>query len=383
MKLRIGLIGIGHAWENRHRPALRALSDRFEVRAVCEPVAHRAAIVARDFGAVAVDGFSALAQREDIDAILILSGQWFGALPILAACDAGKAVYCAAPLDFPPEVARAIQQRLEDSGVAFVAELPQRHAAATLRLKELIATRLGSPRLVFCHQRIPAEAPGTRPQNKPPVLPMHEMVQLVDWCRYVVGRQPTSVLGLSHSAPGGKDIDYEMMSLDFAVPGGEPGSGVTCQISSGRYMPIMWHEAVSYRPPAALQVACENGIAFIDMPSSLVWFDSAGRHMESLDSERPVGEQLLNQFHRAVTSLVRNTSGLEDAFQAMWIVQRARESHHNGCRMALDAAPACDPNGQPSGVATSDEEVAAGGEDPAGQTAAEPAKPPESRRKKK
>ena len=160
MKLRIGLIGIGHAWENRHRPALRALSDRFEVRAVCEPVAHRAAIVARDFGAVAVDGFSALAQREDIDAILILSGQWFRALPILAACDAGKAVYCAAPLDFPPEVALAIQQRLERSGVAFVAELPQRHAAATLRLKELIATRLGSPRLVFCHQRIPAEAPG-------------------------------------------------------------------------------------------------------------------------------------------------------------------------------------------------------------------------------
>ena len=107
-------------------------------------------------------------------------------LPILAACDAGKAVYCAAPLDFPTEVALAIQQRLEHSGVAFVAEFPQRHAAATLRLKELIATRLGSPRLVFCHQRIPAEATGTRPQNEPPVLPMHEMVRacrLVPLCR--------------------------------------------------------------------------------------------------------------------------------------------------------------------------------------------------------
>ena len=155
--------------------------------------------------------------------------------------------------------------------------------------------------------------------------------------------------------PNGQDIDYEMMSLDFAVPGGEPGSGVTCQISSGRYMPIMWHEAVSYRPPAALQVACENGIAFIDMPSSLVWFDKAGRHMESLDSERPVGEQLLNQFHRAVTSLVRNASGLEDAFQAMWIVQRARESHHSGRRMALDVVPACDPGAEPPGGGACDE----------------------------
>ena len=109
MKLRIGLVGIGHAWENRHRPALRALSDRFEVRAVCEPVAHRAAIVARDFGATAVDGYSALTQREDIDAILVLSGQWFGALPILAACEAGKSVYCAAPLDFAPEQAQSFR----------------------------------------------------------------------------------------------------------------------------------------------------------------------------------------------------------------------------------------------------------------------------------
>jgi hypothetical protein len=145
-------------------------------------------------------------------------------------------------------------------------------------------------------------------------------------------------------------------------------------------MPIMWHEAVSYRPPAALQVACENGIAFIDMPSSLVWFDKAGRHMESLDSERPVGEQLLNQFHRAVTSLVRNTSGLEDAFQAMAIVQQARESHHSGRRMALDPAPVFDADAESSDP--TDEGNAAGEEAPCPDEA-ESAKPPQSRRKKK
>jgi hypothetical protein len=127
-----------------------------------------------------------------------------------------------------------------------------------------------------------------------------------------------------------------MMRLDFALPGGGPGSGVTAQISSGRYMPADWHEAVTYRPPAALQVACEHGVAFIDLPSTLIWFDKAGRHMESLDSERPVGEQLLNQFHRSVTSLLRNTTGLEDAFQALWVVEQARTSHEEGRRVMLD-----------------------------------------------
>ena len=34
-----------------------------------------------------------------------------------------------------------------------MAELPRRHMPATLRLKELIATRLGEPQLLFCHLR--------------------------------------------------------------------------------------------------------------------------------------------------------------------------------------------------------------------------------------
>ncbi len=299
-------------------------------------MAHRAEIAARDFGADAVDGFRVLTEREDIDAVLVLSGQWFGALPILAACDAGKAVYCAAALDFDTEQAGLIKQRVEASGVAFMAEFPRRQAPATLRLKELIATRLGSPRLLFCHQRVPTESHNAqRTMPKAVVSRTHDLVELVDWCRYVVGGEPTSVLGLSHvTLSDPEEIDYEMMSLDFSGASG-PGTKVTAQISSGRYMPACWPEAVAHRPPAALQVACEEGIAFIDLPSTLVWFDKTGRQMESLDSERPVGEQMLSQFHRAVTSLVRSTSGLEDAYRSMLIVQQAHRSHAEGRRITL------------------------------------------------
>ena len=81
MKLRVGLVGLGDAWETRHRPALRALSDRFEVRAVCAEVALLAERTAVEFQATAVDGFRALTAREDIDAILMLSPQWYGPLP--------------------------------------------------------------------------------------------------------------------------------------------------------------------------------------------------------------------------------------------------------------------------------------------------------------
>ena len=335
MKLRVGVVGLGAAWESRHKQALRALSDRFEVRAICEQVSHRAAQAAREFNASSVDGFRALTRREDVDAVLMLSRQWYGALPIFAACDEGKAIYCATGLDLDVVEARKVKQRVEQSGVAFMAEFPRRHAPATVRLKELIATRLGSPRLLFCHTRVPADEPNaTRGLEAAYRKERNDLVELVDWCRYVVGREPTSVIGLTHSAAADGKKDYQMMSLDFAID--TPGTGATAQISCGRYMPAAWHEAVAFRPPAALQVACENGIAFIDLPTSLVWFDRAGRHQESLDSERPVGEMLLAHFHRSVTSLVRNTASLEDAYRALHVALAAQQSHSEGRRVPLE-----------------------------------------------
>ncbi len=336
MKLRVGLIGLGDAWQQRHAPALRALADRFEVRAVCEQVAHRAAQAADEFSAAAVDGYRALARREDIDAVLILSPQWFGSLPILAACEAGKAVYCAAGLDLEPDEAQLVKQRVEQAGIAFVAEFPRRQAPATLRLKELIATRLGTPRLLFCHQRAAAGGGsnhllGCSPQHSA----LRELIELVDWCRYVVDREPTWVTGLMHPSGCSPDEeDYQMMSLDFSKAD-SPGGGPVAQISCGRYFPAGWQEAITYRPLAALQVSCKFGVAFVDLPSTLVWFDEAGRHQESLESERPVGEQLLTQFHRTVTSLLRKTCDLEDACRALFIVQQARESHREGRRIAV------------------------------------------------
>ena len=337
MKLRVGVIGLGDAWETRHRPALRALSDRFEVRAICAEVAVKAEQAAREFNAEAVDGFRVLTTRDDVDAVLVLSPDWYGPLPILAACEAGKAVYCSAALDIDPAKAQEIKERVERSGVSFMAEFPKRQAAATLRLKELMATQLGKPQLLFCHQRLLVQNPNGRhrPGRRCP-QPMRNLMELVDWCRYVVGHEPTSVFGVRHqSLKNPSDDDYQMMSLDFS-PDAQVGSGPLAQISCGHYMPKTWHEAITFRPPSALQVCCENGIAFIDLPANLVWFDAAGRHMESLDSERPVGELLLTHFHRAVTSLVRKTTDLEDTFRALKVVLAANASWTEGVRKRLE-----------------------------------------------
>ncbi len=336
MKLRIGLIGLGDAWQTRHRPALRMLHDRFDVRAVFTSVAKLAENSAAEFQADAVDGYRALVSRRDIDAVMILQRTWLGWLPMLAACDAGKAIYWAGDLDFDPHRDKEVRLAIEQSGVAFMTEFPRRLAPATLRLKELIATRLGSPRLVFCHHRLQDTPEGGR--SCAADRSQRELVELVDWCRYVVDREPASVISTGHhrddtaEPPDSAPSVYRSLSLQFAASNGPP---VTAQISCGSYIPSTWHEAIGFRPPSAMQIRCERGVAFIDLPATLVWFDDAGRHLESLDTELPVGEQLLTQFHRSVTSLVRNMSDLNDAYRAAIILAAAQQSEQEGRRVEV------------------------------------------------
>jgi len=277
-----------------------------------------------------------LMARSDIDAVMILEQSWLGWQPLLAACDAGKAVYWAGDFDLDPVENSDILSAVEESGIAFMTEFPRRFSPATLRLKELIATRLGAPRLIFCHRRLAADPCPPRNGAIHSDLSRRALIEAIDWCRYVVGRDPNTV-----TAMGQSDVDppdYRCLSLHFESTDEVPA--VTCQISFGRYIPPAWSEAVSFRPPSEMQVSCQRGVAFIDLPNTLVWFDDAGRHMESLESEAPVGQLLLGRFHRIVTSLVRKIDDLNDACFATSILAAADRSHREGRRIAISPAKA-------------------------------------------
>jgi len=340
MRIRVGIIGLGDDWDRWRRPALKALSDRFEVRAVCAEVAAKAAHAGRGFGASVTHGYRALLARKDIDAVLLLAPQWYGPLPIYAACDHGKDVYCATAVDIDPDECLMLRRRVDAAGITFMSEFPRRVAPATLRLKELIATCLGQPRLLFCHRRLALEDGADSPRHGACASPRRELLETIDWLRYLVGSDPTSVTSVRQQVwPGERSDDYRMMSLDFS-PAHCPGAAALAQLSCGHYLPKTWPEAITFRPPAALHVVCERGAAFLDLPATLVWFDEAGRHVESLDHERPVGELLLAHFYRAVTSLVRKPSGIDDACRALGILAAADQSAAEGRRISLEEASA-------------------------------------------
>lgn len=335
MKLRVGLIGLGDLWQTRYRPALRVLDDRFDVRAVYSTISKLAESTAAEFQADPIDGYRSLICRCDIDAVLILKQCWLGWLPALAACQAGKAVYWAAGLDFDPSREAAVRQAIERSGVSFMAELPRRFAPATLRLKELIATHLGSPRMVRVHRQAICDNSLQGVGSVAGRSDDSELVELVDWCRYVVGQSPSSVTSVCQQRTfQSVMLQYDAISDDGQGENDSPAA-VIAEIATDAALPSRWKEAASFRSPASMKIQCENGVAFIDLPSSLVWFDDAGRHVESLETESPIGERMLRQFHRSVTSLVRDLGGLVDAYEAAAVVQAARESHEKGRRIVL------------------------------------------------
>jgi len=335
MRLKVGLIGQGTEWNSRYQPSLRLMQDRFDVRAVYSSVSALADNVARDFGAERSDGFRSMIARPDIDAVMILESDWYGLNPMIAACENGKAVFCGTSVDLLPEVASQLKAYVDQSGIAFMMELPRRFAPATLRLKELMATRLGKPRLLFCHRRLASEPETPRTHRPIQQRSQRELVELIDWCRYIVGSEPTWVQAIRHPSPGDlAKSDYQVLSLGFGDPETDPDA-ILAQISCGAYIPGKWAEAVAFRPPAAVQVCCEKGLAFVDLPSTLIWFDDAGRHQEVLDTELSVGQQLFKQFHRTVTSFVRKVGDLEDTYRALQILSRANDSMTNPVRQYL------------------------------------------------
>lgn len=335
MKLRIGVIGTGRDWQSRYLPALRSMRDRFQVVGIYNSVSVLADSAARDLEAERFDSYRAIMELPGIDAVMVLEDDWYRLMPLWAACEYRKGIFCGAEVNLDAPSVSKIQERIRDSGIAFMNEFSRRFAPATLRLKELIATRLGRPRLLFCHRRLACESPDPLSPRSLDTRAQRELLELIDWCKYIVGEPPEWVQAIRHlSLPSPENSDYQILSLGFGNPEEDPRA-ILAQISCGAYIPSVWNEAIAYRPPAAVQVCCEKGLAFVDLPSTLVWFDDAGRHQETLDTELSIGQQMLIQFHRAITSLVCHVSDLDETCEAMKILEAAHESTHVHGRVRL------------------------------------------------
>jgi predicted dehydrogenase len=324
VRLRIGIIGLGENWERRHKQALLRLADKFEIMGLYDEVAQRARIQARELGCESIEGFTALISRNDVDAIFVLSNPWFGLEPIRVACRHGKAVYHSRPFGIAEPLADEVIAEVRRSGIPFMVEFPWRLYPATIRLMELLASGLGAPQLVLCAYRSAPASPGREHDDTAASEPKHAEVaqHMCDWFRFVFGRDPIHMTSAASELASGPCRHFETLIAEFE-------DGAMAQTTIRRFATPTWGEAARFRPAPSFQVVAERGVAFLDMPGEVTWFDAAGRHDETLDMDRPLGEMLDDRFYRIIAHGVPPSPGITDAHWARAMVQQARQQTHN------------------------------------------------------
>jgi len=332
VRLQVGVIGLGRLWETRHKPSLARLQDRFRVTAVYDQVFRRAANEAEQLGCVACEGLASLIERPDVDVVYLLTPQWFGLHPGHLACKAGKPVYCGLPLAGDCAELELLTRRVIDSGIPFMPEFARRCYPATLRLKELLATTLGAPRLILGQSRLFGfdryALPGPTTQIAPVPLVVDPGSYLLDWCSFVIQEAPGSVSGTcSQVLPGQSG---EKSESDFASFVAQYPSGAAAQVSFGRYHRGHWGEASRFLPPSGFQVFAEHGAAWLEMPDRIHWSDASGTYEEKLPLEPTIGDVLNDQFHRLVRKGQSLAPNIHDSLEVARLVRGLSDTDAQG-----------------------------------------------------
>jgi predicted dehydrogenase len=211
-------------------------------------------------------------------------------------------------------------------------EFARRCYPATLRLKELLATELGPPRLVVGHSRLFGfdryAVPGPTNQIVPAPLLIDPGSYLLDWYAFVFQAMPDSIHGsrcqvIPAEGPADAESDYESFVATFA-------QGATAHISFGRYNRARWGEASRFLPAPGFQVFAERGAAWLEMPERIQWSGAAGVKDERLPLEPTVGDVLNDQFHRLVRGDHALAPTIRDALTIARLVEDLRRSQHEG-----------------------------------------------------
>ncbi len=115
--MRLGIVGPGLIWEKRHEPALEKLTDTFTVTAFCASTErYKATALARYPKAAFVTNYEQFVQREDIDAVVVLTPIELNAPVSLAALRAGKDVFLEKPMAHSLALGQQLSQTATHTG---------------------------------------------------------------------------------------------------------------------------------------------------------------------------------------------------------------------------------------------------------------------------
>jgi len=147
-RIKIGIIGLGEAWERLHAPAYSRLRDKFEITAVCDRDIGRAESAAAELGFTGgvYSDCNKMLKDADIEAAGVM-------VPIpenfecgRAAINAGKHLIAEKPFASSPKTAKELIRLKNQSGVKVLVAENYRYDEENALMKKLIGEhRIGNP----------------------------------------------------------------------------------------------------------------------------------------------------------------------------------------------------------------------------------------------
>ncbi|MBD3676495.1 MAG: Gfo/Idh/MocA family oxidoreductase [Planctomycetaceae bacterium] len=323
--IKAGIIGLGPVWETRYCPALDALSSKVKVAAIYDAVEERAHNAAKRFDAIAVKGVSALSRRADLDACLILGKDWTNLPALKFLCEARKPAYIAGSLGHEIPTVGEIHLLALSEGLTFMPEFARRYTPATVRLRELIATRLGKAERILCDARLPLPS---RRDYVPGQADYEDfLIGLFDWCLHILPGSARDVLCLpleSEEWPG------DSTRIRFLHRDAEASATLRIYQVEARDD----RETTLEPGDVRFEIHCEKGIVRIESADTISWEIEGEEKSETLTSDRTDAFVMLDHFFRRVVGGLIPVADLSDICRAINIFRA-----YEGSKVVRKAVP--------------------------------------------
>ncbi len=189
--LRIGVIGVGRIGR-MHAELLARDVSRAALSAVYDPRSPTAHDVAQELGVPAASGLDEMLS-ENIDAVAICSTADTHVELLIAAAEAGKAVFCEKPVSLELEELDRALAAVDAAGVPFQIGFNRRFDPAHAAVRDAVASgAIGEPHLVRISSRDPAPPPREYIRTSGGLF-LDMMIHDFDMARYLTGSEVVEV----------------------------------------------------------------------------------------------------------------------------------------------------------------------------------------------
>ena len=337
--IRLALLGAGRIG-TMHARHMAACPD---ARLVCvyDPVPSAARTVADQHAATAADTVEA-ALSGGIDAVLIASSTATHVDLIVAAAQAGQAVFCEKPIDLSLQRVEACWRHVRDCGVPIQIGFNRRYDASHRGVRDRVAAGdIGDLHQVIITSRDPAPPPLSYARVSGGLF-RDMMIHDFDLARFVLGEEPATV-----TAAGSVMITPELAELgdiDTAMVLMTTASGKQCHINCSRQAVYGYDQRLEAHGSAGMVCSTNHFQDQVRRFSAT----SAGapaplRHF-FIDRYAPAYQAQLADFVDAVASGREPSVTFEDGHRALVLAEAANQSLATGTTV-----PVPHPNNEPSG----------------------------------